>query len=209
MLAALALARRARRAVPAGRRRRRGPSPRACARRRRDHVALPRARRRPDGRRRPDHRRPGGGHPGRRPGSRSRASRRPAVVAGHRRRALAVVLVTRAPGHDAATGRRASSGRCSAALAIGAFNVCIGQLSGRRRVRARWSSSASSRRGILAGVIVLGPPAVADAARDVLAGSSSSACWTWPATPRSSSRRRPGDARDRRRPVVALPGRRP
>ena len=107
---------------------------------------------------------------------RRRAARRRARHAGARPRRLDAV------GDRVGPARR----RWRSAL----FNVCIGQLSGAgafgplviiRLVQA----------GILLAIIVARAPGVADAARDVPPSSSSSACWTWPATPRSSSPRRP------------------
>ena len=117
---------------------------------------------------------------------------------------LAVVLVTRAPGHDASTPSGIEWGLLGG-VAIGLFNVCIGQLSGAgafgplvliRLVQA----------GILLAIIVLGRQAwrmpLATARWLIVIGlldMAGNAAFILAA--------QAGDARDRRDPVVALPGR--
>ena len=118
---------------------------------------------------------------------------------------LAVVLVTRAPGHDASTPSGIEWGLLGG-VAIGLFNVCIGQLSGAgafgplvitRLVQA----------GILLAIIVARAPAVADAAATSarwlivigLLDMAGNAAFILAA--------QAGAPRDRRDPVVALPGR--
>ena len=116
----------------------------------------------------------------------------PSTVVG-----IALALRRGRPGHAGARSRcvrrrRASSGGCSAAWAIGLFNVCIGQLSGAGAVRAAGHHPPGPGLASSLPVILLARQPWRmpwTSAR----GSWSSACWTWPATRRSSWPPQAGD----------------